>query len=184
MFVFPYQRSRFFLFCVLFKHVLLTTNKQTINQIANGCSNFALLLQRSWIQKCEGGNILKLDKVIFPIHRDGSHWACAVAFMKTKHICYYDSCPGRDGKIFTDDIMKCLSEEWGEYQMPGRFPSKDWTINDVEVPMQGNHYNCGIFICMFRYLACTTTGGSQPLFDQTFVSKNKVRKTRIALAVT
>ena len=39
------------------------------------------------------------------------------------------------------------------------------------------------FACLLRYLACTTTGGSQPLFDQTFVSKNKVRKTRIALAV-
>ncbi len=50
--------------------------------------------------------------------------------------------------------------------------------------MQGNHYNCGIFTCMFRYLDCTNTGGSQPLFDQTFVTKNRVRKTRIALAVT
>ncbi len=50
--------------------------------------------------------------------------------------------------------------------------------------MQGNHYDCGIFTCMFGYLACTRNGGSLPLFDQTFVTKNKVRKTRIALAVT
>ena len=64
--------------------------------------------------------------------------------------------------------MNCLSEEW-EYQyqlMPGRFPSKDWgTINDVEVPMQGNHHE------------------SLPLFDQTFGTKNKVRK-RISQSVT
>ena len=33
------------------------------------------------------------------------------------------------------------------------------------------------------YLACTRTGGSLPLFDQPFVAKNKVRKTRIAQAV-
>ena len=121
--------------------------------IVNGCFNFALV--QSWIQKCEVGNIFKLDKVIFAMHRDGSHWTCAVSFMKTKHIYYYDSSLGSIGKNFTDDIMECLSEEW-EYQyyqlMPRRFPSKDWTINDVEVPMQGNHYDCGIFTCMFGYL--------------------------------
>ena len=50
---------------------------------------------------------------------------------------------------------------------------------------EANHYDCGIFTCMFGYLACTRTGGSLPLFDQTFVTtKNKVRKTRIDLAVT
>ena len=37
--------------------------------------------------------------------------------------------------------------------------------------------------CLDTYWAfCTRTGGSLPLFDQTFVTKNKVRKTRIALA--
>ncbi len=35
--------------------------------------------------------------------------------------------------------------------------------------------------CLDTYLACTRTGGSLPLFDQTFVTINKVRKTRISL---
>ena len=104
------------------------SKKQLTTLIVNGCFNFALV--QSWIQKCEGGNIFKLDKVIFPIHRDGSHWACgAVAFMKTKHICNYDSSlvVGSDGKTFTDGIMKCLREEWGYqyYQSTqGRFSIK------------------------------------------------------------
>ena len=50
--------------------------------------------------------------------------------------------------------------------------------------MQRNHYDYGIFTYMFGYLVCTRTGGSLPLFDQTFVTKNQVRKTWIALAVT
>ncbi len=52
----------------------------------------------------------------------------------------------------------------------------------MKVPLQRNGFDCGIFTCMFGYLACTRTGYIAS-FDKDFFIKKEVRK-RSALAVT
>lgn len=46
---------------------------------------------KRWSKKVPGKDIFALDKIVFPINVNESHWVCAVAFMQDKRIQFYDS---------------------------------------------------------------------------------------------
>ena len=46
---------------------------------------------KRWSKKVPGKDIFALDKIVFPINVNQSHWVCAVAFMQEKRIQFYDS---------------------------------------------------------------------------------------------
>ena len=95
------------------------------------------------------GDIFSLRHVFFQIHVAQNHWCCAVVFVETKRIRFYDSYRGA-GIEFTKAIKKYLEREWNDTKAPTAFQSNDWIIEvPKNVPLQLDGCNCGIFTCAF-----------------------------------
>ena len=98
------RRSHFFQ--SFFMSMLLNENHEDSNR--QGL--FEYWNVRRWSRNVPGGDIFKLDKVVFPINHAGCHWVCVVAFMQEKRIQLYDSF-GSDELFYVNMIFQYLQEE-------------------------------------------------------------------------
>jgi sentrin-specific protease 1 len=65
---------------------------------------------KGWSKNAPGNDIFKLDKIFFPINKDGTHWICAVAFVQERRIQMYDSL-GSDGMHYLQCIFHYIKDE-------------------------------------------------------------------------
>eukprot|EP01122_Echinamoeba_exundans_P003371 TRINITY_DN13484_c0_g1_i1.p1 TRINITY_DN13484_c0_g1~~TRINITY_DN13484_c0_g1_i1.p1 ORF type:complete len:329 (-),score=61.23 TRINITY_DN13484_c0_g1_i1:225-1211(-) len=93
-------------------------------------------------------DVFSMDRIIFPVNLNNTHWCLVVINMKAKKIEYYDSLGGRNDKIFKQ-IRMWLQEESldkkKEYFDPGDYVDE----YPAAVPLQQNSYDCGVFTCKF-----------------------------------
>ena len=97
----------------------------------------------SWMNKVE--LFAKRRLWLIPVHLR-THWCLAVVDFKHWKICYYDSLRGNNEACFPllkEYIMsfsqQCTVKEWC-YSTP------------KNIPHQHNHFDCGIFVCMYAKL--------------------------------
>ena len=133
---------------------------------------------KRWSKKVPGKDIFNLDKIVFPINVNRSHWVCVVAFMQEKKIQFYDSM-GDDGMEFLQAVFRYIQDEHLDKKKKPLPDVDQWQLvpctNDT--PQQLNLVDCGVFTCMF---ADFVTKNCPLLFGQEHI--NQCRQ-RIALSI-
>jgi sentrin-specific protease 1 len=132
---------------------------------------------KKWAKKFD---ILKQDKIYFPLNIDKLHWVMIVAYMQQKKIIYYDSLRSNNEIINKKDeyfinntnaILRYFVD-----QTNNKVDPSDWTvIFDNNSPRQGNGHDCGVFtILVADYLSddlpLTFTQEQIPFFRQKITS--------------
>jgi Ulp1 family protease len=130
-------------------------------------------------------NVFKMDKIFFPVYKDGNHYSLIVIYVQQKRINYYDS-RSRVANVeqFGDDLMYIilmwLTDVADKFKI-SEFNSADWTKENTHrytVPQQNGGCDCGIFCIMFTdYLA-----NNLPLADN--VIQKYIPYFRIVIAIT
>lgn len=83
--------------------------------------------------------------VIFPIHRDGNHWALAFYDRREGTVTYYDSlaCKVASVKPLIDAVTSRLPRVHGDKRMSlSSAPIGSYTLQD-------DSHNCGVFVCLY-----------------------------------
>jgi sentrin-specific protease 1 len=130
-------------------------------------------------------NVFEMDKIFFPVHKDGNHYSLIVIYVQQKRINYYDSLSTRDAGSYGEDMMENIILMWltdvADKFKISEFNSADWTKETTDkktVPQQVGGCDCGIFCIMFTdYLA-----NNLPLADN--VIQKYVPYFRIVIAIT
>lgn len=110
---------------------------------------------RRWTKKID---IFECDKMIIPINYQNTHWYLACINFIEKRTEVYDSMGAKHQEVH-DTLHRWLKDEhqdkkgsplpdgWTRY-----YPSEE----GIEVPMQENCHDCGVFTCLFA--ACVSLG--------------------------
>jgi Ulp1 family protease len=130
-------------------------------------------------------NVFKMDKIFFPVYKDGNHYSLIVIYVQQKLINYYDSLSSRNAGSYGEDLMNNIILMWltdvADKFNISEFNSADWkcvTTDKKTVPQQVGGCDCGIFCIMFTdYLA-----NNYPLADN--VIQKYVPYFRIVIAIT
>jgi Ulp1 family protease len=130
-------------------------------------------------------NVFEMDKIFFPVYKDGNHYSLIVIYVQQKRINYYDSNTTREAGSYGEDIMDNIILMWltdvADKFKISEFNSADWTketTNRYTVPQQKGGCDCGIFCIMFTdYLA-----NNYPLADN--VIQKYIPYFRIVIAIT
>lgn len=99
-------------------------------------------------------DIFDKKKLLFPIHlTEEDHWVLVCVDFMRKTITFYDSL-GCDGYDYMKVIMTYIILE-GEQKKNMHFCFNNWRLSNAsECPLQENHWDCGVFLCMYaEYLA-------------------------------
>ncbi|XP_065338744.1 uncharacterized protein LOC135938758 isoform X1 [Cloeon dipterum] len=99
---------------------------------------------KRWTKKVD---IFAQDLIVIPIHL-GVHWCMSILDMKNKHAHYFDSMLTSNPSVLTL-LMKYLEEESVDKKKVPYDTSKWKLIQEKEIPVQHNGYDCGVFACMF-----------------------------------
>ena len=87
--------------------------------------------------------------LLVPIHL-GTHWCLAAVNFRDQQLCYYDSLNGTNKRCL--ELLKEYIMSLSELHVVN---NKWCTVFPHKLPQQKNHYDCGVFICMYaRQLAC------------------------------
>jgi Ulp1 family protease len=129
-------------------------------------------------------NVFEMDKIFFPVYKDGNHYSLIVIYVQQKLINYYDSLSTRNAGSYGDELMSII-KMWlfdvaNKFDISG-FNFADWTCVTTDkntVPQQNGGCDCGIFCIMFTdYLA-----NNLPLADN--VIQKYIPYFRIVIAIT
>ena len=157
--------------CHFFKSFFLTKLLDDDNRY-----NYANV--KRWSRKVPGKDIFALDKIIFPVNVSRMHWCCAVAYMQSKRIQFYDSMGG-DGMFWLQGIFQYLQDEHMDKKKV-QLPNKDmWKLIpcQADCPQQENGFDCGVFACAF---ADFLSSEKELTFGQSHVTE---LRQRIALSI-
>ena len=157
---------------------------------------------KRWSKKVPGKDIFALDKIVFPININESHWVCAVAFMQERKIQFYDSMvrkpallhrpsteysinnynvlsQGDHGLDFLQAIFRYIQDEHLDKKKTPLPNADEWELIPCtpDTPQQENGADCGIFVCMF---ADFVTKNCPLSFQQRHINQCR---DRIALAI-
>lgn len=103
-----------------------------------------------WTKKID---IFSKKKLFIPVHVEDSHWCLVYVCFPQKSIKYYDSMGGRNFKCLKL-ILKYLMLEHDDKKGEDFHPSGWLLMNVKNCPQQSNHWDCGVFVCMFaEYLS-------------------------------
>lgn len=124
-----------------------------IHKLKDGCKGRAINYDnvKRWSKKVKDGNIFGLDYLLVPVNKSNVHWALLVVDMKNMEIKAYDSLR-LSCRTELHTLMCYLKTEHVEKQQG--VLSANWTLtdsNDNNIPMQGNGYDCGVFVCMYAF---------------------------------
>jgi len=109
--------------------------------------------KKSKLKKMGVDSIFDLDKFLFPVHVNRTHWCAGVINFKQKRIEYYDSLGGCHDQFFKL-CRKYLLDECRDKKV------ESFTLNGFEdycpqdVPHQNNGSDCGVFALKFLEWAC------------------------------
>ena len=57
-----------------------------------------------------------------------------------------------------ENIKRYLKDEWKDKKKKGNFDVSEfeevWSCDDVTVPLQNNHDDCGLFVMVYTYFIC------------------------------
>lgn len=102
-----------------------------------------------WTKKID---IFSKKKLFIPIHIE-DHWCLVYVCFPQKSIKYYDSMGGRNFKCLKL-ILKYLMLEHDDKKGEDFHPSGWLLMNVKNCPQQMNHWDCGVFVCMYaEYLS-------------------------------
>ncbi|VDD90513.1 unnamed protein product [Enterobius vermicularis] len=103
---------------------------------------------KRWTKKVD---IFSYDILLVPVHL-GAHWCLAVIDLKLKFIHYYDSLGGSNDHCL--DLLKSYLNEESIDKRKKSFEVTDWEFrNAVDIPLQMNGSDCGMFTCKFAEFA-------------------------------
>jgi len=109
--------------------------------------------KKSKLKKIGVDSIFDLDKFLFPVHVNKTHWSAGVINFKRKRIEYYDSLGGCHDKFFKfcrRYVFDECRDKRGEKITLNEF--EDYCPQDV--PHQNNGSDCGVFTLKFLEWAC------------------------------
>ena len=92
------------------------------------------------LKRAENSNLFNFSTILVPIHKGGAHWCLAVVEMNGRKIFYFDS--------MRKPNTKCL-ENLESFFFSLRGIQHVEKINDQEMPMQINEYDCGVYVCKY-----------------------------------
>jgi sentrin-specific protease 1 len=99
--------------------------------------------------------IMGLQKLLFPVHVNRSHWTCCVVDVEHHKIEYYDSLGGRNDDLMAN-VRRYVQDEAAENGIP-HLNMDDWeNVAHEEIPTQANDYDCGMFV--LKYMDYITEG--------------------------
>ncbi|KAL5200064.1 hypothetical protein ABZP36_021267 [Zizania latifolia] len=123
---------------------------------------YFLKMRRWW----KGVDIFQKAYLIFPVHAD-THWSLVIICMPTKEdksgpiILHLDSLKFHNSKFILNIAERFLKEEWSYLKETGsleyfhlhesvwrNLPRNIWK-KSIEVPQQGNDYDCGLFVLYY-----------------------------------
>ena len=91
-----------------------------------------------------------MDKVFFPINIHNTHWTMAVAHVRDKRICYYDSMGSISDRYLRIVLRylgdECLAKKGVELDV------SEWELCRCDrstTPQQENGSDCGVFSILF-----------------------------------
>lgn len=103
---------------------------------------------KKWSKKANV-RILELDKLLIPIHINGSHWTCCVVNFELRRIEYYDSMSGKHDELMAK-MRRYVQDEAAEYSGIRHLKMDDWTHLTVkQIPTQTNGFDCGMFVIKY-----------------------------------
>ena len=92
-----------------------------------------------WIKE----DLTDKDTILVPIHQV-DHWSLVAVEMSEKRVLYYDSIRGRQHRSSAPRVLKKFMERYFEEKgKPTLFTTK--VVENA--PLQGNGYDCGVFVC-------------------------------------
>lgn len=100
---------------------------------------------RKWTRRANI-DVFKLDKIIFPLNIDNSHWVLAVVDLKAQEIQYFDSLGGNHPALY-HRLRRWLGDEC--LDKGAEFSLEGWRNSRPSCPKQSNSCDCGVFACCF-----------------------------------
>lgn len=109
---------------------------------------------RRWTKSID---LLKYDKLFFPIHCGGDHWSLAVICMSRGEISHYDSL-NRNGTIYLNALKQWIYDVFNDKHH--KIPHSSWQLLQCkDCPQQNNGCDCGVF----TLLCCSFLSEGMPL---------------------
>jgi sentrin-specific protease 1 len=115
---------------------------------------------------------MDMDKIFFPVHVHGNHWCLAVINLRNKRFEYYDPLlvtaqtptqhkiskvsnittnQGGPGQVL-QNLRRYVEDESKEYSNLPHLDVSGWSDyvpDGKDIPLQGNGFDCGVFMCKF-----------------------------------
>ena len=92
------------------------------------------------LRRAENTNLFSFSTILVPIHKGGAHWCLAVVEMNVNKIFYFDSLR-RPNEECVDNLESFFFSLRGIQHVE--------KINDQDMPMQINEYDCGVYVCKY-----------------------------------
>ncbi|CAN0559850.1 unnamed protein product, partial [Ectocarpus sp. 12 AP-2014] len=85
-------------------------------------------------------------KIFVPVNHDLNHWTLIVIDVEKKQVISMDSF-NEEREYATDEMLEWIQQE--HIQKKRSFDKQKWTMLHMNVPIQKNTVDCGVFVCMF-----------------------------------
>lgn len=96
-------------------------------------------------------DVLKLDKIVVPVHVHGNHWCLAIINMRDRRFEYFDSLGGTNPTCLKH-LRQFVVDEVRAYHPTevAAIGIDEWTdVMRTDVPQQNNGSDCGVFTLKF-----------------------------------
>ncbi|XP_065282430.2 sentrin-specific protease 1-like isoform X1 [Dermacentor albipictus] len=99
-------------------------------------------------------DLFSFDIALVPLYLGNTHWCLAAVDFRRRHIAYYDSLGPPTGSPRCLSVLlqylECESRQRRNHGLAG----DDWSLKVVDVPLQQNSNDCGMFAC--QYAECVS----------------------------
>lgn len=102
-----------------------------------GVGSCGRMMRRAGVSK---ENFRQIDSILIPICA-GAHWTLAVVLPKKGVILHMDSLRGGRGNPTVTEKLR----QWVAHTLGDQYISNDWSIVNIDGPVQTNGWDCGVF---------------------------------------
>ena len=97
--------------------------------------------------------VLDYDNIFIPINVSNSHWICGFVDVRRKLVSVYDS-KRNNVSMQEQNLTRFMAMEEGRLSLEnGQSFGGNYSVEsgkfDCVGPFQNNHYDCGLFVCLF-----------------------------------